>query len=98
MIYYGKFVSDFIQIESLRVKAEKERLNEYKTAIETSGKLYYEIIFMMIKKNLPKSECLCIFADYVKSIIERGMIFENNHIVYALRKIGCDKMTKNEIM
>ena len=77
--------------------SEKSKLNEYKTVLETSGKFYYKAIMLMLMQKLPKSKVLCLFANYMKSIIEKGRKFELKHLLFIVNEIKPINMTDQEI-
>ena len=78
--------------------AEKERVKNYINVLQVSGIKYYKIIQRMIIRDLPKTEVLSQFANYMKSVIENGINFESKHFIYIIKDIGVNKMTQEEIL
>ena len=48
-------------------------------------------------KNLPKTIILCQFANYVKNVIERGLVFNEDQLINIIKELDSSNMTSQEI-
>ena len=84
-------------IGAFRVTAEKERIKKFKEVLSSSATFYYKTIVEMLIQRLPKTENLRLFADYMKNVIENGVIFTKDHLMFIIKEISIDRMSKQEI-
>jgi len=62
-----------------------------------SATFYYRTIVNMILEKLPKTETLHYFADYMKNIIESGVEFTQDHLLFIINEIKPENMNTAEL-
>ncbi len=86
------------RVESVRIRAEKERIKKCREVLVKSATFYYRTMVSMILRNVPKSDAVQTFAGYMKSVIESGESFGNTHLMYILSEISPgEKMGAEEL-
>jgi hypothetical protein len=66
-------------IESMRINAEKERIEKYKNVAQTCARTYYIICKRLSLLNLEEVEHAQYILDYMKNVIESGIKFSTHH-------------------
>lgn len=69
----------YYDIESMRLNAERERIDKYKKVAETSARTYYIICKRLSLINLEEVEHAQYIMDYMKNVIESGTQFSKVH-------------------
>jgi len=70
----------YYDIEFMRINAEKERIERFKTVAQNCARTYYIICKRLSMHNLEEVEHAQYILDYMKNVIESGIEFTNSHM------------------
>jgi hypothetical protein len=77
----------------MRINAEKERINIYKTIISKEGQIYYSVIQYIFDANLEISRYTYFILDFIKTVIESGEPFHQEKFLFLIRELDSDYTT-----
>jgi hypothetical protein len=92
----GKQHQDLIQdIGTMRLQAEKERIELFRSIARDQGMKYYKLLAKIIQEQLFENfDIVNYFTDFIKYTIENGQYFSNAHLEKILRTFKPEEMTE----
>lgn len=85
----------YYDIESMRINAEKDRIEKFKGVAHSLARKYYIICKKLSMANLEESVHAQYFLDYMRNIIENGL--ENFKIEYILDTLNSKELKNSEV-
>ncbi|CAI2381534.1 unnamed protein product [Moneuplotes crassus] len=85
-------------IESMRINAEKDRIEQYKKVAETCARTYYVICKRLSLLNLEEVQHAQYILDYMKNVIESGKEFTKAYWIKVLDTLNSKELFNTEVL
>ena len=88
----------YYDIESMRINAEKDRIEKYKKVAERCARTYYIICKRLSLLNLEEVQHAQYILDYMKNVIETGNEFTKIHWKKILDTFNDKELFNTEVI
>ena len=87
-----------LDLECMRLNAEKERISHYKELAISGAIQYYKVLRRILEEGLEQKNGIHYVADYMKAVIENGSYFTTENLFFALDNLNSTEMNEDFIM